>query len=105
MKKFWWIPGTVIVILGSWYFAFKNNQVEETYDTVILYRSGEFKKAIVTKYGVYCSASWYKYATDHVYLKPDGTAKNGPFDYKWTLLEFNSDADKIWYDKNCKEIK
>lgn len=49
------------------------SQVIETYDTIVMYRSGEFKKANVIKFGVYCTASWYKYTTDNVYLKSNGT--------------------------------
>lgn len=33
-----------------------------------------------------------------------GQAANGPWEYKWTLLEFNSEQDKLWYNKNCKEV-
>lgn len=99
---------TIVVIASMLSIAFiilnKPSQVNETYDTIVMYRNGEFKKAKVIKFGVYCTASWYSYATDNVYLKSNGTATNGPWDYKWTLLEFNSEQDKLWYNKNCKEI-
>lgn len=84
--------------------ACADNQVKETQDSVILYRNGEFKKSPVKMFGVYCTVAWYK-TLDDIYIKSDGTTKDGPFEYKWTLNEFEQDADKIWFDKTCKEIK
>lgn len=71
-------------------------------DTVILYRKGEVKKSEVTKIGVYCGVSWYKYL-EQLLLRDDGTVYNPPFEYKWTLFEFNSEQDKIWFKANCKQ--
>lgn len=79
------------------------NQVKETSDSVILYKDGDFRKSEVIMYGVYCTAGWYK-TLDHLYLKSNGTIDDGPFHYTWTLNEFNSEADKIWYAKTCKEL-
>lgn len=79
-------------------------QVNETPDTVILINRGEMKISPVKKFGVYCTASWYRSFGDTV-LRPDGTAVSGPFDYRWTLNEAGAEADKIWYGKTCKELK
>lgn len=81
-----------------------NNTIVPLSETIILQRNGELKKAEVRKLGVYCTASWYR-TLDNFYLNPDGTAKDGPFSYRWTLHEFNSEQDKIWFNKNCKEVK
>jgi hypothetical protein len=74
-------------------------------DIVLLYRNGEFKKVEVKKKtGAYCTVAWYE-SIDNFALKSDGTAIDGVFNYRWTLSEFGNEADKIWFNKNCKDPK
>ncbi len=90
-----------LILLLTLIMAGCSDNVKETNDSVILYRDGQFKKSVVTKFGVYCTVAWYE-SIENLYITPEGTAIDGPFNYKWTLSQFGSDEDKAWYAKNCK---
>ncbi len=105
MKNHYWIFGIAgIALFFAIIMSFKNTDSISEANTIILQKNGELKKSEVRKFGVYCTAGWYR-TIDNFYLKSDGTASDGPFNYRWTLHEFNSEQDKFWFNKNCKDVK
>jgi hypothetical protein len=95
MKRFFLL--TAVVLTGC-----SDNVAAPQQDSILLFRDGEVKKSPVVKFGVYCTAAWYQ-SIEHLLLNSDGTSKNRPFEYKWSLREFRSDEDKQWFASNCKE--